>query len=288
MNRKGLGKGLDALIPDFSIDESEESGLTEIEIAKIMPNPYQPRTVFQQEKLEELAQSIKEHGVVQPIIVAVSEAKAGFYQLVAGERRLRAAKMAGLAKVPALVREYSKNAMVEIALIENLQREDLNPIEEAEAYNCLIKEFGFTQEQLARRLGRSRSTIANTIRLLSLSTKAKEALAANKITPGQARPLLSITDHQHQWELAEKIIANNLSAREVEQLIYERKRKLPQKRAPKKEADLRDPHLLELEEKLEYAYGTKVRIKNKKGKGMVVFDFYDHDDLQRILELLLR
>ncbi len=133
MNRKGLGKGLDALIPDFSIDESEESGLTEIEIAKIMPNPYQPRTVFQQEKLEELAQSIKEHGVVQPIIVAVSEAKAGFYQLVAGERRLRAAKMAGLAKVPALVREYSKNAMVEIALIENLQREDLNPIEEAEA-----------------------------------------------------------------------------------------------------------------------------------------------------------
>lgn len=292
MVKKGLGRGLGALLPDYEGDENEGStGTVEIETVKIKPNPYQPRTVFNQEKLEELARSITENGIIQPIIVTASGGD-GSYQLVAGERRLRAANLAGLQTVPALVREFSKNAMIEIALIENLQREDLNPLEEGEAYQRLIKEFGFTQEQLAKRLGRSRSAVANTMRLLSLDSRIKTAIAEGKITSGQARPLLAISDAGQQWAAATVIIKDGLSARGAEEYVQRLRDRTKAESGHRKaikevsDAGKKNPFLLDVEERLQRCYGTKVRINERQGKGIITINFYSSSDLERIVELL--
>jgi len=279
-DKKRLGRGLEALIPDLSPEK--ESDIKEISIDQIRPNPYQPRIKFDGEKLRELAESIKEHGVVQAIIVSPVN---GEFILVAGERRYRAAKMVGLQTIPAVVRKYSKSAMLEIALIENLQREDLNPIEEGEAYRRLIDEFNLTQEELSQRVGKSRSAIANTIRLLSLPELIKEALCQGEITAGQARPLLGLPDQESRERAATQIITKGLTAREVESMVAGTAKK---KRLPGiKVLPDADPHLKETQIQLQRRLGTKVKmIKGKQGGSLEIY-FYSDEDLVRLLMILL-
>lgn len=221
MNRQRLGKGLEALIPK---DETAgvKDNINEIPVEKIKPNPLQPRNEFKIEKLEELADTIRTYGVIQPIIV---QKRKDDFILVAGERRFRAAKIAGLETIPALIKDYDKNQLMEITLVENLQREDLNPIEEAAAYKRLVEEFSLSQEEIGRKLGKSRSAIANALRLLSLCDEVKNYLVQGELSAGQARPLLALENDEEQINYAVKIIKNNMSARQVEDLIKEYKKK---------------------------------------------------------------
>lgn len=279
--KRRLGRGLGALIPEAIESESE---VREVAISRIEPNPFQPRVNFDEARLKELADSIKEHGVVQAVILAPAEE--GKYILVAGERRYRAARLAGLDRIPAVVREFSRSDMLEIALIENLQREDLNPLEEATAYHRLMEEFNMTQEELARRIGKSRSAIANTVRLLSLPQAVKQALIRGEITAGQARPLLAIPDENLQREMARQIIARGMSARDAERLatrIQQRDKgatPMPRHPAP-------DPLRRELENSLQRRLGTKVRINRVKDGGTIEIYYYGDDDLDRLVMLLL-
>lgn len=275
--KRRLGRGLGALIPD-AIDQTAK--YREIPLEDIKMNPYQPRTTIDQARLKELADSIKEHGVIQAIIVSPEDEG---YVLVAGERRFRAAQMAGLKTIPVIIKEVEQNELLEIALIENLQREDLNPVEEALAYQRLIKEFGFTQEELANRLGRSRAAIANTTRLLSLPESVREALAQGQITAGQARPLLRISEPAQQEALARKIINERLSAREAEKLTAAN----PRKRVRETAAIKNEPLLAELQEKLQHTLGTKVRINRHKSGGNIEIYYYGDEDLERLISLLI-
>lgn len=279
--KRRLGRGLGALIPDMAGNDPD---LREIPVGKVQPNPYQPRVSFNEEKLRELADSIREHGVIQPVIVTP---RGGDYLLVAGERRLRAAIMAGLETVPALTREFNPDTMLQIALIENLQREDLNPIEEATAYRQLIEQFNYTQEELSTRLGRSRPAIANTIRLLALGEKAKQMLAGGELSAGQARPLLAITDESIQGEIANKIIREGLSARKVEKYVCQFLKGAAT--SPEKAAwqDQEDPAWKELQDKFEQHLGTRVRITAQQKGGVIQIDFFGEEDLDRIIALLL-
>ncbi len=282
--KRRLGRGLGALIPE-TIDSG--AALREINIAQIRRNPFQPRTRFDQEKLQELADSIREHGVVQPVIV--SPGKDG-YILVAGERRFRAAQLAGLQTIPALTKELDSGMMLQIALIENLQREDLNPVEEARAYHQLIDKFKFTQEELARRLGKSRPAIANTIRLLSLPDEVKQALINGEISEGQARPLLRISDQAVQAGLARRIIQEKLTAREVERLVSNsRQLKRPALKQPKPSLTGHEPEPVweELREKLQHYLGTKVKITRRSKGGAIEIEFYEPEDLERLLGLIM-
>jgi ParB family chromosome partitioning protein len=278
MQKQALGKGLGALIPDLStLDEGERRslGIHEIELDKIVPNEYQPRKNFQTESLKELASSIKEHGVIQPVIVHRIGTN---YGLIAGERRWRAARLAGLKTVPALVKEASKRELIEQALIENIQREDLNPLEAAEAYKRLQDEFRLTQEDLARRVGKERSTITNYLRILGLPKELKQSLANGVLSMGHAKALLSLERVRDQIQAAAAIVKKGLSVRESEALASRLKNPAKGKKARQ------NNELKALEEKLKKALGTKVSIAAKAKGGRIVIEYYTAEDLDRILE----
>lgn len=277
-SKRGLGKGLGALIP---IDTKSEDLVQEINLNEIQPNRHQPRRRFDEEKIKELSASIEENGVLQPIILRRKSPQG--YEIVAGERRWRAAVKAGLRKIPAIVRELSDAEVMAIALIENLQREDLNSIEEALAYKRLMSEFGLTQEDLSKRLGKSRSFIANTVRLLNLEKEIQDLIAEEKITAGHARALLAVENSVERLEMAKAICEENLSVRQVEEMA----RKRSQKRAVKqKKPQEINPVLVDITEKLQRFLGTRVRIKGTEKKGKIEIEFYSGDELERILEVL--
>lgn len=282
MPKRVLGKGLSALIPGVAAADAET--VRQLPVDQIRPNPFQPRKHFDEAKLSELAQSIKVHGIVQPLVVRPA---GDAYELVVGQRRLQAAVMAGLERVPAVVSELGDVEMVQIALIENLQREDLNPIEEAECYRRLIEEFGATHEELAETLGRSRPTISNTMRLLNLHPEVQGLVSRGTISMGHARALLSIEDLDLQREACARVVQEGLSVRETEGLV---KRVLATgrlARAGAERARSKDPEIVSLEEKLRRALGTQVRIVQGKRKGRIEIEYYGDEDLERILAIVL-
>ncbi len=282
MQKQALGKGLGALIPDLSsLDDKERKalGISEIELDKIIPNEYQPRKTFDDEKLKELAASIREQGVIQPIIVHRSSG--GGYQLIAGERRWRASRLAGLKTIPALVKEATKRELLEMALIENIQREDLNALEAAEAYKRLQDEFKLTQEDLAKRVGKERSTVTNFLRLLGLPKEVKHDLASGALSMGHAKALLSLERVRDQVQVSAMIVKKGLSVREAEALAARLKN-------PAKEKKARQGHELKsVEEKLRKALGTKVSIAAKAKGGRIVIDYYSNEELDRILDKII-
>jgi len=280
MSKRGLGKGLDALFPE--IENNDEGTIREIKISEVEPNKHQPRKYFDQEKLEMLAESIKTHGVIQPIIVQKQET--GFYKIIAGERRWRAARLAGLKTIPVIVKDYNKKDVLEIALIENLQREDLNPIEESEAYKNLLEEFGLTQEEISMRVGKSRSAIANSLRLLNLCTEIRQMLIEDKISSGHARALLSVEDINLQKEIAHLIVEKQLSVRETEKLVKEYGKNNHKKEKNKK--DVLSHYFSDLEDNLSKALGTKVKIHSGKKKGKIEIEYYSDEDLERLINLI--
>jgi ParB family chromosome partitioning protein len=279
MQKQALGKGLGALIPDLAaLDEKERKalGILEIELDKIVPNEFQPRKVFDDDKLKELAASIKEQGVIQPIIVHRIGTNFG---LIAGERRWRAARLAGLKTVPALVREATKRELIEQALIENIQREDLNPLEAAEAFKRLQEEFKLTQEDLAKRVGKERSTIANFLRILGLPKEIKQHLATGALSLGHAKAVLSLERHRDQLQLATIVTKKGLSVREAETLAAKLKHPSRERKSPTAPTEYRAA-----EERLKKALGTKVTIAPKSKGGRIVIEYYSSDELDRILE----
>ena len=277
--KKVLGRGLGALIPQRGDPDPLRDGLAQIPITQITPNPYQPRRAFNETSIEELARSVREHGIVQPIVVTrTSDSR---YRLIAGERRLRAAQRAGLQTVPAVIKELLKEGdSLQIALIENIQREDLNPIEEAGAYHQLHDEFGLTQEEISRRVGKERSTVANFLRLLRLPDSVKELLAAGQLTMGHARALLSVDSAKRQEQLAERVVKSNLNVRQTEMLAATTTAK-PVKRAKPKDVFTRDA-----EEKLTRSLRTKVDIDRRRRGGVIHIRFASEDDLIRIFDEL--
>ena len=277
---RGLGRGLEALIPTMS----EQEVVKELLITDIVANKYQPRNEFNEEALEELAESINQYGLLQPVIV---RKVFNGYELIAGERRWRAAQKNGAKTIPAIVREYSDIETTEIALIENLQRENLNAIEEAGAYQRLVNEFGLTQEELAKKIGRSRSHIANFIRLLNLPEIVQEYVSRGTLTMGQVRPLLTLESEDLQIEAAEYIIAEDLSARDAEKLV-KKLMKDPQvlQEELEEEEYKEDIFVVEAEDVLKMALGTKVKIKPGKKKSKIEIEFYSADDLERLVEVL--
>ena len=278
MQKQALGKGLGALIPDLSaLDEKERKslGILEIELDKLVPNEYQPRKVFNDEKLKELAASIKVQGVIQPIIVHRIGTNFG---LIAGERRWRAARLAGLKTVPALVREASKRELIEQALIENIQREDLNPLEAAEAFKQLQDEYKLTQEDLAKRVGKERSTITNFLRLLGLPKEIKQHIAAGALNMGHAKALLSLERLRDQMFAANQIVKKALSVREAEALAMQLKKPVQEKKARA------GSEFKAIEERLRKSLGTKVSITARARGGKIVIEYYSNEELERILE----
>ena len=281
--KKGLGKGLEALISSTNALEDVKNSVMEVRINEVEPNSQQPRKVFDQEKLEALAQSIKDHGVVQPIIV---RSEGTHYKIVAGERRWRAAKLAELKTIPVIIKDITTREVMEIALIENLQREDLNPIEEAEAFQKLIDEYSMTQEEVAKTVGKSRAAVANSVRLLTLTDEIKVMISDGRLTSGHARTLITITDAKRQNELANTIVEKKLTVRESEKLAASESK--PKKNTDKKKAMTKESiEILELEEKLRAVYGTKINLIRAKEKGKIIFEVYSKDELDRIIEMLL-
>jgi ParB family transcriptional regulator, chromosome partitioning protein len=270
--KTALGKGLEALIPD----KGEE--VINLDIDRIYPGEQQPRKTFRDDSLKELAASIKEKGVLQPIIV--SRSGDGAFRLVAGERRWRAAALAGLKKIPSLIKNVASRDSLEIALIENIQREDLNPIESAEAFNKLISEFDLTQEELSVKVGKDRATIANYLRLLKLPDEVKTLLYSGSLSLGHAKAILGIEGKANQIEAARKILKKGLSVRDAESLS----KKVPASSHPK---SVKDPQISSLEEKLIRSLGTKVRIMNKGKKGKIEIEYYSFEELERLLDILL-
>lgn len=275
---KGLGKGLNAL---FKEEAGKDEKVQEISIKEIRPNPYQPRKVFQKEAIEELKLSIIEHGILQPIILRKTIKG---YEIVVGERRFRAAKEAKLENVPAVVRDLNEQQMMELAVLENLQREDLNPIEEGIAYQTLMDKLQITQEQLAKRLGKSRPHLANHIRLLSLPPKIQQYISDGKISMGHGRALLGLRKKDQLPALVDKILKEGLNVRQLEQLIQQMNEIVP--RETKKEKETKDVFIRERETSLRERFGTTVNIKQSKNKGKIEIEFFSKDDLERILELL--
>ena len=276
---KGLGRGLQALLSEGMANVEET--LVEVKLRDLRSNPYQPRKIFTEEAIEELAQSLKEHGLLQPIIVRKSIK--GF-EIVVGERRYLAAKHAGLKTIPALIRELTEEQMMELAIIENLQRENLNPIEEALAYDKLIHHLGVTQEQLAARLGKSRPHIANHLRLLQLPEQVQQLMIDGQLSMGHGRALLSLKDETQRYALAEKSIQDGLNVRQLEKLIKIMNQE-PEKEQKEKLVES-SPFIKAKEETLRNRFGTSVTIKKGKKKGKIEIDFFSEDDLERILHLL--
>ena len=282
MSRKrGLGKGLDALIPSPQ-EEEGAGGILQVPLEEITPNPRQPRQDFDPQRLQELAQSIVEHGLLQPLVVTPTESGQG-YELIAGERRLQAARLAGLATVPVIVRAVSEQERLELALVENLQRDDLNPLEAAEGYRQLAKDFGLSHEAIARRVGKSRAAISNTMRLLKLPPSVQESLRHGRIREGHARALLGLPTHQAQVAALQTVLRRNLSVRQTEDLV----RKLTGKRKRGARARDPEPELAALEAKLREALGTRVKVRHGPKGGSIVIHYYSDEELNALIERLI-
>ncbi len=276
--RVALGKGLGSLFPEM--EKGERGNLLLCDINELHPNPWQPRKMFPDEGIEELAQSIREKGVLQPLVV---RKKGEEYQIIVGERRWRAAQRAGLKKVPILLKEATDQEVIEMALVENLQREDLNPLEEAVAYQRLIREFAYTQEALAQRIGKDRSSVANILRLLKLPDEVRGALERDEISMGHARALLSLRDESEQISFCRKIVKKGLSVRETEEGV---RRLLAKETRTPAAQEGGTPEIESLREELRRLLKTQVRIKMRRDRGTIEVEFYSLDDLERILEVI--
>lgn len=303
MSKRGLGKGLDALIPETEKSAKDNSSVNKtetekevvkevikeidtIDINKIEPNATQPRKFFDEDSLQELAESIRQHGLIEPLIVQKS--KEDFYSIIAGERRWRAARIAGLKDIPVIVKEYNSQQIIEIALIENLQREDLNPIEEAEAFNRLIEEYNLKQDEVAEKVSKSRVAITNSLRLLKLDERVRNMIIEDKIKSGHARALLAIEDVDEQYNAAVKIFDEKLSVRETERLV---KLINSKETAPKKEEKIETQQekliFKQYEEKLKLVMGTKVNISHKNdGKGKIEIEYYSPEEFERLIDIM--
>ena len=282
-SQKGLGKGLGALLGDFMEAPPEDSAYRMLPLHRVEPNPEQPRQDFDQEELEALAESIRQHGIIQPL--TVRETSEGYYQIIAGERRWRAARMAELTEVPAIVIEADNKKAMELALIENLQRQDLNSVEEALGYQSLINEFGLTQEEAAARVGKSRPAVANALRLLSLDEKVLEMLRTGAITAGHAKAILMVKTGKKQLEAAQKIANLGLSVRQAELLCKNMSR---EQEKVKEETVFQVDYVKECEKSLSKHLGRGVKIVNGKRKGRFELEFYGQDDLQTLLDALMK
>ena len=280
---KGLGKGLGALLGDFTEEPIEKSAYQMLPIYKVEPNPEQPRRDFDEEELQALADSITEHGIIQPL--TVRELGSGYYQIIAGERRWRAARLAELSEVPAVIIEADDKKAMELALIENLQRQDLNPVEEALGYQSLMQDHGLTQEDAARRVGKSRPAVANALRLLALPTEILEKLRTGALTPGHARAVLTVKSEKKQLEAAQKIVALGLSVRQAELLCKNMAKEAP---IVKEEPVLKVNYVAECEKMLSKQLGRGVKIINGKRKGRFELEFYGQEDLQVLLDALMK
>lgn len=291
---RGLGKGLDALIPSAQMPKKAKETAEDIEdkgqeklvkITKVEPNREQPRKNFDEDALQELADSIKQFGLLQPILV---QDRQSYYEIIAGERRWRAAKLAGLKEVPVIVKSFTEQEIVEISLIENIQREDLNPIEEALAYKRLLTEFSLTQDEVAERVSKSRTTVTNSMRLLKLDERVQQMIIDDMITTGHARALISIEDKNIQYELAQKIFDEKLNVREVEKLVKSIQSPKP-KKEPKKVNESLEVVYRDIEERLKQSLGTKVSIQSKEnGAGKMEIEFFSHEELERITEFFMK
>jgi len=280
MSKRGLGKGLEALIP--KVEQKEKGLVVEMDIESLTPNLFQPRKSFDKAKMEELKGSIKKHGIIQPVVV---RKMANGFEVVAGERRLKAAKEIGLKKIPAIIRSINNEKSLEIALVENIQREDLNPVEQANAFKRLIDEFKLTQQELAEATGKSRALVTNTIRLLKLNPEIQKNIAEGKISFGHAKLLLSIEDEEMQSAVCERIITTDLSVRDTERLIKNIGRVQKKKFQVK---NITIEHFPEIEGRLRDALGTKISILYDGKKGKINIEFYNKEDLRRIVDLLLK
>ena len=295
---RGLGKGLDSLIPNAvgeakvkketkteavaSVKEEKNGQETIVKITMVEPNRKQPRKNFDEDALQELSDSIKQFGLIQPILV---QDRKDHYEIIAGERRWRAAKMAGLKEVPVIIRDYSEREIMEISLIENIQREDLNPIEEAMAYKRLLEEFHLKQDEVAERVSKSRAAVTNSIRLLKLSEKVQEMVIEDMISTGHARALLAVEDPEEQLTLAQKVFDEKLSVREVEKMVKNLHK--PEKVKKKNEDKTMEAIYQDIEDKLKQKLSTKVTVTSKgEGAGKIEIEFYNHDDLDRLLDML--
>ena len=277
--RSGLGRGLESLIP---VTEERAGGIAEVPVSAISPNPMQPRMTLNREALAELAASIVEHGLIQPLIVTAQGPER--YQLIAGERRWQAARLAGLATVPVIVKEATPQQVLELALVENIQRADLNPLEEAAAFRQLIEDFGLTQEQIAERVGKSRVAVTNTLRLLRLPAEVKQALADDVISEGHARALLALPGDEMQISALKMVVDRGLSVRQTEELV----RRLKGEAEPKKPKAPLPPEVRALEDGFRASLGTKVNlVRNRKGRGRLVIHFYSEEELQAIYDLIV-
>ena len=292
VKRGGLGKGLDSLIPDTGktaekvkvVEKVVEKPIEiKLKINQVEPNREQPRKVFDEESLQELAESIKQFGVLQPLIV---QQRKDYYEIIAGERRWRAAKLAGLKEVPVVIREMTDQEIVEISLIENIQRENLNPIEEAAAYKRLLTEFNLKQEEVAERVSKSRTAVTNSMRLLKLDERVQQMVIEGMLSTGHARALLTIEDNDLQFQMATKIYNEKLSVRDVEKLV----KNLGKKKPEKKEENAQQAAVFQdLEEKMKAALGTKVSINRKNDqKGKIEIEYYSMDELERLMEILMK
>ena len=290
--KRGLGKGLDAMIPipdskaseNGASDKADEKGTeTIVRITQIEPNREQPRKNFDEDTLQELADSIKQFGLLQPILV---QDRKTYYEIIAGERRWRAAKMAGLKEVPVIIRNYTDQEIVEISLIENIQREDLNPIEEAQAYKRLLTEFNLKQDEVAERVSKSRTAVTNSMRLLKLCDEVQQMIIDDMLSTGHARALISIEDPEQQYTIAQKVFDEKLSVRDVEKLVKNLNKPEKAKKTAEGDNSL-DVIYQDVAEKLKQSLGTKVEISSKgNGTGKIEIEFYNHEDLDRIMELL--
>lgn len=289
--KKRIGKGLDALIPSGGVTKTAESpikpedkeGVVKVKISKVEPNREQPRKNFDEDALQELAESIKQFGVLQPILVQERE---DYYEIIAGERRWRAANIAGLKEVPVIIRNLTEQEIVEIALIENIQREDLNPIEEAQAYKRLLTEFNLKQDEVAERVSKSRTAVTNSMRLLKLSDDVQQMVIDEMITTGHARALLAIEDPEQQYILAQKVFDEKLSVRDIEKLVKNLGKTKVQKKSKEKQLSA---IYQEIEEALKGKLSTKVSIVAKEnGAGKIEVEFFSHEELDRLMDLIMR
>ena len=289
VKRTGLGKGLDSMIPPKATQRAvkedkntvSKTGETILKINEVEPNKKQPRKFFNEEALQELSDSIKQHGIVQPLVVAKKD---DYFEIIAGERRWRAAKLAGLKEVPVIIRNYTEQEIVEISLIENIQREDLNPIEEAQAYKRLLTEFHLKQDEVAERVSKSRAAVTNSIRLLKLNEEVQRMVVDEMISTGHARALLAVENPEEQYNLAQRIFDEKLSVRDVEKLV-----KNLHKPAKPKKVDDKTMQVIyqDIEEKLKQKLGRKVTVTSKReGSGKIEIEFYNHEDLDRLLDVL--
>ncbi len=280
--KSGLGKGLGAILSDKydsqALEFADNSQIVELRIIDVEPNRDQPRKDFDKERLDELADSISKHGVIQPIIVTKKD---DIYQIVAGERRWRASKQAGLKKIPAIIRNYDETKIMEVALIENLQREDLNPVEEALGYKSLMENFSLTQDKISERVGKSRSAVANSIRLLNLPEKILKMLEKGKISTGHAKVILSVSNENDQIHIAEIIVERQMSVRETENFIKNKTKKLGTKVSSEVKLAIKD-----MENSFSKYLGTKVKIRETNGKGKIEISYFSHEEFERIAEFL--